>query len=49
MLKHLVKVCHSKGIAVIVDVVINHLGPSDIDVWQFDGWQSGGGGIYFFQ
>ena len=45
MLKKLVKVAHENGIAIVVDVVINHLGPSDIDVWQFDGWYNGGGGI----
>ncbi|MCB9865748.1 MAG: alpha amylase C-terminal domain-containing protein [Phycisphaerales bacterium] len=42
--------CHQRGIAVIVDVVYNHLGPSDLDLWQFDGWSTSGmGGIYFFQ
>ena len=29
------------GIAVIVDVVYNHLGPSDLDLWRFDGWARG--------
>jgi 1,4-alpha-glucan branching enzyme len=24
--------------AVILNVVYNHLGPSDLDLWQFDGW-----------
>ena len=38
-----------RGIAVIVDVVYNHLGPSDLDLWRFDGWGEGdGGGIYFY-
>ena len=33
----------------IVDVVYNHLGPSDLDLWRFDGWSEGdGGGIYFY-
>ena len=42
--------CHQRGIAVLIDVVYNHLGPSDLDMWQFDGWSTGGmGGIYFFQ
>ena len=49
-LKHLVKAAHEHGIAVILDVVYNHLGPSDLDLWQFDGWSQGGkGGIYFYQ
>jgi 1,4-alpha-glucan branching enzyme len=40
---------HRLGIAVIVDVVYNHLGPSDLDLWQFDGWhENGKGGIYFY-
>jgi 1,4-alpha-glucan branching enzyme len=40
---------HQLGIAVIVDVVYNHLGDSAGDMWQFDGWsQNGNGGIYFY-
>jgi 1,4-alpha-glucan branching enzyme len=40
---------HRLGIAVIVDVVYNHFGPSDLDLWQFDGWSENGmGGIYFY-
>ena len=49
-LKALVRDAHAAGIAVILDVVYNHLGPSDLDVWQFDGWsRNGGGGIYFYE
>ncbi|MFI8605686.1 alpha-amylase family glycosyl hydrolase [Cellulophaga baltica] len=45
----LVKAAHEKGIAVIIDVVYNHLGPSDVDLWQFDGWgENDKGGIYFY-
>ncbi len=48
-LKELVKAAHSKGIAVILDVVYNHFGPTDMDLWQFDGWQENDlGGIYFY-
>ncbi|MDQ8188290.1 alpha-amylase family glycosyl hydrolase [Pelagicoccus sp. SDUM812002] len=44
-----VQAAHAKGIAVILDVVYNHFGPSDLDLWQFDGWEENGkGGIYFF-
>jgi len=32
-----------------MDVVYNHFGPSDMDLWQFDGWsQNDKGGIYFY-
>lgn len=48
-LKTFVRECHKRGIAVILDVVYNHFGPSDLDLWQFDGWsENGGGGIYFY-
>jgi 1,4-alpha-glucan branching enzyme len=45
-----IKAAHERGIAVILDVVYNHLGPdSKLDIWQFDGWnQDGKGGIYFY-
>jgi 1,4-alpha-glucan branching enzyme len=47
--KRFIKRTHAQGIAVILDVVYNHLGPSDLDLWQFDGWsENGRGGIYFY-
>ena len=47
--KQFVKDAHANGIAVILDVVYNHFGPSDLDLWRFDGWGEGdGGGIYFY-
>ena len=49
-LKRFVKAAHEQGIAVIMDVVYNHLGPSDLDLWQFDGWsENEKGGIYFYE
>ena len=48
-LKSLIKECHRRGIAVILDVVYNHLGPRDVHLWRFDGWSENDlGGIYFF-
>ncbi|MBC7780281.1 MAG: alpha amylase C-terminal domain-containing protein [Proteobacteria bacterium] len=47
--KSFVKACHHNGIAVILDVVYNHFGPGDLDLWQFDGWsENDKGGIYFY-
>lgn len=48
-LKRFVKRAHQAGIAVLLDVVYNHLGPSDLDLWQLDGWsENNKGGIYFY-
>ena len=48
-LKRFIKRAHQCGIAVFLDVVYNHLGPSDLDLWRFDGWsENDGGGIYFY-
>lgn len=47
--KQFVREAHKNGMAVIQDVVYNHFGPSDLDLWQFDGWsENGKGGIYFY-
>lgn len=47
--KLFVKAAHEQGIAIIVDVVYNHFGPGDLDLWQFDGWsENEKGGIYFY-
>ena len=48
-LKAFIKAAHGLGLAVIVDVVYNHLGPSDLTTWQFDGeLVPGKGGAYFY-
>ncbi len=48
--KSFINECHARGIGVVQDVVHNHYGPSDLDMWQFDGWQQNNkGGIYFYQ
>ena len=47
--KTFVREAHKKGLAVVLDVVYNHFGPSDLDLWQFDGWSDNDkGGIYFY-
>ena len=45
-----VKAAHAHGIAVLLDVVYNHLGPGDLDLWRFDGWSDANhnGGIYIY-
>ena len=49
-LKRFVDAAHNRGIAVLLDVVHNHYGPNDMDLWRFDGWSQGDfGGIYFYQ
>ena len=48
-LARLIDEAHKMGIAIIMDVVYNHFGPSDLDLWCFDGWsENDGGGIYFY-
>jgi 1,4-alpha-glucan branching enzyme len=48
-LKAFIKAAHGLGLAVIIDVVYNHLGPNDLTTWQFDGQhEPGKGGIYFY-
>ena len=47
--KRFVRQAHQTGFAVILDVVYNHFGPSDLDLWRFDGWsENDKGGIYFY-
>ena len=47
--RQFVNAAHQRGIAVIVDVVYNHLGILAGDMWDFDGWsENGKGGIYFY-
>jgi 1,4-alpha-glucan branching enzyme len=36
--KRFVDTLHSHGMAVILDVVYNHLGPTDLSIWRYDGW-----------
>lgn len=48
-LKELVDAAHAQGIAVLIDLVFSHLGPSDLPTWQYDGWNiDERGGIYFY-
>jgi len=45
-LKSFVKAAHQRGIRVIMDVVHNHYGPNDLDMWGFDVGTTPG--IYFY-
>ncbi|WP_428561752.1 MAG: alpha-amylase family glycosyl hydrolase [Solidesulfovibrio sp. DCME] len=49
-LHKLVKAAHALGMAVILDVVYNHFGPDDLDLYRFDGWSNATNedGIYFY-
>jgi len=49
-LRRFVQAAHDLGIAVILDMVYNHFGPTDHDLWQFDGWSEPGheAGIYIY-
>ena len=47
--KNFIRICHTNGLAVVLDIVHNHYGPDNIAGWQFD--QAGpadNGGIYFY-
>jgi 1,4-alpha-glucan branching enzyme len=47
--RQFVNAAHQRGIAVIIDVVYNHLGVPAADMWTFDGWsENNDGGIYFY-
>ncbi|MCA9704347.1 MAG: alpha amylase C-terminal domain-containing protein [Myxococcales bacterium] len=48
--KRFIDQAHARGIAVVIDVVHNHYGPSDLSMWCFDGecLGEGNGGVYFF-
>ncbi len=44
-----VRAAHERGIAVILDVVYNHLGPGDLHLWRLDGGRHRRyGGSYFY-
>jgi len=45
-LKIFVKAAHQRGIRVLLDVVHNHYGPSDLDLWTFDNGASPS--VYFY-
>lgn len=47
-LKRFIRFAHELGIGVIIDVVYNHMGTVDNDLWDFDGNGPPPGGIYFY-
>jgi 1,4-alpha-glucan branching enzyme len=47
--KQMIDAAHAQGITIILDVVYNHFGPDNLDLWQYDGWsENNKGGIYFY-
>ncbi|MBC7450687.1 MAG: alpha amylase C-terminal domain-containing protein [Cytophagales bacterium] len=49
--KDFIKAAHQKGFVIIMDIVLNHFGPDDLDssLWRSDGWyENGKSGIYFY-
>jgi 1,4-alpha-glucan branching enzyme len=49
--KDFIKAAHQYGIAVILDIVINHFGPYELDesLYRLDGWnENNKSGIYFY-
>ncbi|MEJ5259604.1 MAG: alpha-amylase family glycosyl hydrolase [Anaerohalosphaeraceae bacterium] len=52
-MRQFIDACHQRGIAVLLDVVYNHWGPTDLEysLWQFDGFSTSPdtGGIYFYE
>jgi 1,4-alpha-glucan branching enzyme len=47
-LKGFIRSAHRLGISVIIDVVYNHMGTVDNDLWDFDGSIPPPGGIWFY-
>lgn len=47
-MKHFIDEAHMRGMGVMIDVVHNHWGPSDLSMWCFDSECYGKGGIYFY-
>ena len=48
-LKQFIKNAHAHGLGVILDVVYNHFGPTDLDLWHFDCCiDNGKVGIFFY-
>jgi 1,4-alpha-glucan branching enzyme len=41
-LRTFIEQCHQRGMAVLIDVVYNHLSPTDLEysVWKFDGYST---------
>lgn len=52
-MRYFIDQCHQRGIAVLIDVVYNHWGPTDLgdSLWRFDGYSTyfDTGGIYFYE
>ncbi len=47
-MKAFIDAAHARGMGVVIDVVANHWGPTDLPMWCIDGNCLGHGGAYFY-
>jgi 1,4-alpha-glucan branching enzyme len=47
-MKAFIDAAHARGMGVVIDVVANHWGPTDLPMWCVDGNCLGHGGAYFY-
>ncbi len=48
-LKSFIDQANARGMGILLDVVHNHYGPNDMDLWRYDGWYQGQwGGVFFY-
>jgi len=47
-MKNFIDEAHARGMGVVIDIVMNHWGPSDLPMWCVDGNCLGNGGAYFY-
>jgi 1,4-alpha-glucan branching enzyme len=47
-MKNFIDEAHARGMGVVIDIVMNHWGPTDLPMWCVDGNCLGNGGAYFY-